>query len=62
MEQFDLIKKLNRFFSSPQKKALFIELAYLFGSRAGGSEGPISDYDIAVLYSEPQPPVLRFEL
>jgi len=61
MSQSDLIEKLSGFFSN-QKKELFIELAYLFGSRAGGTEGPISDYDIAVLYSKPQPPKLRFEL
>jgi len=29
-----------------------IELVYLFGSRAAGTEGPISDYDIAVLCSQ----------
>ena len=61
MRQSDLIRKLSEFFLD-RKKEPFIELAYLFGSRASSTEGPISDYDIAVLYSKPQPFRLRFEL
>jgi uncharacterized protein len=45
------IKKLEAFFLN-YKKSHSIQLAYLFGSRAGGIEGPISDYDIAVLFSK----------
>ncbi len=55
------LSNLTRFFSH-RKKNSFIELAYLFGSRASGTQGPISDYDIAILYSQPQPLELRFEL
>ncbi len=61
MRQSDLIRKLTAFFSN-QREEPFINLAYLFGSRACGTEGPISDYDIAILYSKPQPTRLRFEL
>jgi len=60
MKQSDSIKKLTAFFSNEKRKS-FIELAYLFGSRAEGDIGPISDFDIAILYSEPQPPELRYE-
>ena len=61
MKQSDLIEKLTAFFAN-ETKAPFIKLAYLFGSRADSKEGPISDYDIAVLYSKPQPPKMRHEL
>jgi len=61
MRQSDIIEKLVAFFSN-KKKAPFIKLAYLFGSRAGGKIGPISDYDIAVLFSKPSIPNLRYEL
>jgi len=47
----ELINKLGSFFIS-EKKEPYIQLAYLFGSRAGSTEGPISDYDIAVLFSK----------
>ncbi len=47
----ELINKLGSFFES-EKKEPYIQLAYLFGSRAGSTEGPISDYDIAVLFSK----------
>ena len=46
------IKKLEAYFSSQEKKQS-IALVYLFGSHAGGSEGPISDYDIAALTETP---------
>ena len=45
------IKKLETFFLNYKKKNS-IKLAYLFGSRAAGIAGLISDYDIAVLYSK----------
>jgi len=61
MKQQELIKKLHSFFSSAKTKA-HIDLAYIFGSRADGEEGPISDYDIAVLYAKPPAPDLRYEL
>ena len=61
MKQSDLIEKLTAFFAN-ETKAPFIKLAYLFGSRADSKEGPISDYDIAVLYSKPHPPKMRHEL
>jgi predicted nucleotidyltransferase len=61
MRQSDLIEKLNTFFSN-QKNSSLIKLAYLFGSRAGGKIGPISDYDIAVLFSKAPLPNLRYEL
>jgi len=57
----DQIKRLKAFFSS-QKEKHSIELAYLFGSRAGGTEGPISDYDIAVLYSKMPSAAERYSL
>jgi predicted nucleotidyltransferase len=61
MRQSDLIEKLNTFFSN-QKNSSLIKFAYLFGSRAGGKIGPISDYDIAVLFSKAPLPNLRYEL
>ena len=61
MKQQELIKKLHSFFSATKTRAC-IDLAYIFGSRADGKEGPISDYDIAVLYAKPHAPDLRYEL
>jgi len=61
MKQSDLIRKLTVFFSN-QRKGPFIKLSYLFGSCADGEEGPISDYDIAVLYAKLHAPDLRYEL
>jgi predicted nucleotidyltransferase len=55
------IKKLHLFFST-QTGQPEVSLAYLFGSRADGSSGPMSDYDIAVLYSEMPPDALRYRL
>ena len=51
----ELIKKLGSLFSCGQKDPS-VELAYLFGSHADCTQGPISDYDIAVLFSNPVPP------
>jgi predicted nucleotidyltransferase len=61
MKQSEIIKSLHSFFSAAKNKPR-IDLAYLFGSRAAGKKGPISDYDIAVLYSGPHPSILRHEL
>ena len=60
MRQSDLIEKLIDFFSNFEKTAS-IKLAYLFGSRAGGTVGPISDHDIAVLFFKSPLPNLRYE-
>jgi predicted nucleotidyltransferase len=57
----DQIKRLKTFFSS-QKREHSIELAYLFGSRADGTEGPISDYDIAVLFSKVPLPEVTYRM
>jgi len=56
-----LIKKLGVLFSCGNKEP-YIELAYLFGSHAGGTEGPISDYDIAVLFSKTIPPEKTYRI
>ena len=61
MKQPEIIKKLYSFFSYTKIKPR-IDLAYIFGSHAAGKEGPISDYDIAVHYSEHHPSILRYEL
>ena len=61
MRQSDLIENLRVFFSNLKIEPI-IELAYIFGSHAGGTTGPISDYDIAVLLSESPHPNLRYEL
>ena len=61
MKQQEIIKNLHSFFSATKTKPR-IDLAYIFGSRAAGKEGPISDVDIAVLYSESQPSIVRYEL
>ena len=37
------------------KKFPTIKLVYLFGSRATGKNGPMSDYDFAVYLTEPDP-------
>ena len=49
------IQKIRSLIVSHNAKEDFIELAYLFGSRAGGKIGPLSDVDIAVLYSKTPP-------
>ena len=51
MKQQEIIKNLHSFFSATETKQP-IDLVYIFGSRAAGREGSISDYDIAVLYSK----------
>lgn len=50
--QVGSIETLRRFFFGEEA----VELAYLFGSRAGETAGPISDYDLAVLYRKSPAP------
>lgn len=57
----ELNKKLGFLFSSGKKESS-IKLAYLFGSHASGTEGPISDYDIAVLFTKMVTPEKTYEL
>lgn len=52
-----LTKKIKEVFNKYSK----IKLAYLFGSRARGDEGPRSDYDFAV-YLEEKDSNKRFDL
>lgn len=61
MKQHEIIQKLHSFFAGIKTEPC-IDLAYMFGSRASGDEGPISDCDIAVLYSESNSPKLKYEL
>jgi predicted nucleotidyltransferase len=49
------IKKIRSLLLSHNAKKDFIKLAYLFGSRPSGKIGPLSDYDIALLYSKAPP-------
>jgi predicted nucleotidyltransferase len=60
MEQSEIVEKLAAFFAE-QTVTMKIRLAYLFGSRAQGSVGPMSDFDIAVLFSASPTPNLRYE-
>ncbi len=53
--------QLRRFFAAASEQ-LPIALAYLFGSRAIGREGPQSDYDIAVLFDGEVSPEDRYRL
>jgi predicted nucleotidyltransferase len=61
MKQQEILKTLNSFFSTTKTEPR-IDLAYVFGSHAAGKQGPISDYDIAVLFSEPHESIHRYEL
>ncbi len=61
MEHSKLVEKLNAFFSE-RRGTPHIKLAYLFGSRAQGSAGPISDCDVAVLFSNSPHHGLRYKL
>ena len=56
-----LIKKLGVLFSCGNNE-FSIELAYLFGSYACATEGPVSDYDIAVLFSKTVPPEKTYRI
>lgn len=44
----DIIKKLSTYFSKQKN----VEFAYLFGSKASGKSGKLSDVDIAVFLNE----------
>lgn len=55
------IKKLNIFFSNQKDKPV-VKLAYLFGSRASSVKGPMSDYDIAVLFPNTPPHEATYRL
>lgn len=57
LEGKELTTKLNEFF----RKVDYVELAYLFGSRAKGKQGPLSDIDIGVYLSENLSKKERFE-
>ncbi len=61
MEQSQLVEKLAIFFAE-KTVSPDIRLAYLFGSRAQGSAGPISDCDVAVLFSNSPHHGLRYKL
>ncbi len=56
------IQKIRALILSHNAKEDFIELAYLFGSRAGGKIGPLSDYDIAVLFSKAPLPGMTYSM
>jgi len=43
----DLLARLRSFFAARQR----VELAYLFGSTARGTTGPLSDVDVAIRFS-----------
>src|SRR3989344_9118118 len=51
------IKQLTPIFESYPE----IKLVYLFGSRATGKAGPLSDYDFAV-YIDEKDPIKRFDI
>ena len=61
MKQQEIIKNLHSFFCAT-KTTPRIDLAYIFGSHAASEEGPMSDFDIAVLYSESRPSPPRYAL
>ncbi len=54
----ELVRQLEEFFVH----AGGIELAYLFGSRAAGEEGPMSDYDVAIVLSREPSDEARYDL
>ena len=56
-----LIKNLGSYFAD-QKIDPSVQLAYLFGSRADGTQGPSSDYDIAVLFSEKPNSEIKYKI
>jgi hypothetical protein len=57
----DDIKKLRDYFSMQYSEPAVL-LAYLFGSRVDDSTGPLSDTDIAVLYSENPSDAVKYRL
>jgi predicted nucleotidyltransferase len=57
----EVSRKLGNFFSRLKERPA-VELAYFFGSRAGDANGPISDYDIAVLFAEVPSSGMKYKL
>lgn len=57
LEKETLVSRLAEFFRSQK----YVELAYLFGSRAKGKSGPLSDIDIGVYLSRKLDKKERFE-
>jgi len=55
------LKKLCSFFAEASPR-FGIVLAYLFGSRAENRPGPLSDHDLAVLFSENPPSRDKYHL
>ena len=53
METSAAERQLRDYFSTPPNGVV---AAYLFGSEARGAPGPVSDVDVAVLYSGACPP------
>ncbi|MEM1416075.1 MAG: nucleotidyltransferase domain-containing protein [Myxococcota bacterium] len=50
MERAELVRRLGRAFASREG----VSAAYLFGSRARGTERPTSDVDVGVLFAQPR--------
>ena len=59
--KYKVTRKLGTFFSGLKEEPV-VELAYFFGSRAGDADGPISDFDIAVLFAEVPIPSMKYKL
>lgn len=57
MEQREAISKLKTYFEGRD-----FPLVYLFGSRAAGRAGPVSDYDIAILARSLVHPRIVYEI
>lgn len=57
----DFVQRLREFLAG-EAPGLGVELVYLFGSRAHGEGGPLSDYDVAVLFSKEPPASERYAL
>lgn len=53
-----LRQRLREYFASREE----VRLAYLFGSRAGGKTGPLSDFDFGVLLTDDADPDARYHL
>lgn len=55
----DLLRELR---VAPRQCADDLDCVYLFGSVARGEAGPLSDYDLALLFRESVPPRARVEM
>jgi predicted nucleotidyltransferase len=60
--QADLLKPIKRFFQDGHDDKPAVQLAYVFGSSASGKKGPLSDIDIAVLFTETPAPESVYQL